>query len=427
MNSKITKKIGNESGAVAIYVAILLPVLLMVAAFGIDINHVFGVRNELQNAADAAALAGAMELNDINGVLTVEDAKLEGERVAKLHSAGGQAVSEMVIQTGHWSNTTGIFTPSENDTQLENWQDIPGDLLDLDTNFINAVRAQTTRSDSPAFFAKIFGIDSLAVTNDAVAWVGFNELTVNYPYAICADTIGWDDNNDDVPDPECNVGSASNDRNNKDDDYDPTSETSMWTNLVQDEMCSEISTNANEMKELTATCGDGAWSLNKLEPTGATNGEVVPAFNNMYQCWENFRDNNGDIPWQLVLPVVDCDDSNTCPKLLGAIQVSIVWMIDQEGPNMDYVPTEMEHPSDPDAGTQAWTWRCDPLSEGQSPETCWAEFVDKFGLKDVSGDPAAYMKRSVYFMTTCMEAEPEGNSSFNPASKILAKYPKLVE
>jgi len=416
MNSQTRKKLGNEAGAVAVYVALLLPVLVMIAAFGIDVNHVYGVRNELQNAADAGALAGASELNDINGMLQVQVAKDEAQRIASLHSAGGKVVSEFIIQTGHWSNTNREFTPSSNTTQLEGWQEMPGDDLDLNVDFINAVKVETSRSDSPSFFAKIFGIDSLAVTTDAVAWVGFNELTVDFPYAMCGEAIGW-------PDPECNVGRMSNDGND-----DTTVETAMWTNYTQVPSCDTA--DANDMKTLTDDCANAGspWDLIKDVGIGTTNGEVVPAFDNMFDCWiantDEDGDNEPDKVWQLVLPVVDCSSDNTCATLLGAVQVSIVWMNDKEDPHMKDIPTHMEHP---DGGSP---YECTDTSTDEARLSCWEDFVERFNLENLEEESTPeemYQTRSVYFMTTCMEAEPQGGSTFNPSSKILAKYPKLVE
>ena len=46
-------------GAVAVMVALLAVFIFGIAAFGIDLTRALVVRNEVQNAADAAALAGA--------------------------------------------------------------------------------------------------------------------------------------------------------------------------------------------------------------------------------------------------------------------------------------------------------------------------------------------------------------------------------
>jgi putative Flp pilus-assembly TadE/G-like protein len=55
----------DTTGAVAVTVAIVLVVLLSFAALALDISNAMIARNELQNAADAAALAGARQLGVI--------------------------------------------------------------------------------------------------------------------------------------------------------------------------------------------------------------------------------------------------------------------------------------------------------------------------------------------------------------------------
>src|ERR1051326_7060114 len=55
----------DTRGAVAVTVAIMLVVLLSFGALALDISNAMIARNELQNAADAAALAGARQLGVI--------------------------------------------------------------------------------------------------------------------------------------------------------------------------------------------------------------------------------------------------------------------------------------------------------------------------------------------------------------------------
>jgi len=54
----------DEQGAVAVLVALSMTVLLGFAAFAVDFGMLSSVKQSLQNAADAAALAGAAELAD---------------------------------------------------------------------------------------------------------------------------------------------------------------------------------------------------------------------------------------------------------------------------------------------------------------------------------------------------------------------------
>ncbi len=57
----------NVRGSVAVYVAICAPVLLGIGALSVDLGRLMTVNTELQSAADAAALAGAHELNRLTG------------------------------------------------------------------------------------------------------------------------------------------------------------------------------------------------------------------------------------------------------------------------------------------------------------------------------------------------------------------------
>jgi Flp pilus assembly protein TadG len=50
---------GNRRGSIVVLAALLMIMLVGMLAFAIDIGYMSTVKAELQNAADAAALAGA--------------------------------------------------------------------------------------------------------------------------------------------------------------------------------------------------------------------------------------------------------------------------------------------------------------------------------------------------------------------------------
>ena len=64
----------NQRGVTAILVALLLVVLVGFTALAIDIGHLVLARNELQNAADAGALAGARFLYNEDGTAVKPEA-----------------------------------------------------------------------------------------------------------------------------------------------------------------------------------------------------------------------------------------------------------------------------------------------------------------------------------------------------------------
>lgn len=74
----------RQQGAVAIIVAISLVVLIGMLGLVLDLGHLYVTKSELQNAADAAALSGAKELNrTLAGVNNARDRAIEAARRSK--------------------------------------------------------------------------------------------------------------------------------------------------------------------------------------------------------------------------------------------------------------------------------------------------------------------------------------------------------
>jgi Flp pilus assembly protein TadG len=93
-----------ERGAIAVVVALLLPLLVGVAAFAVDLAYVQVVRGEMQNAADAAALSGAHALIDpATGQLRWSQASAQAQQATALNRAASQALHDAEVQTGYWN------------------------------------------------------------------------------------------------------------------------------------------------------------------------------------------------------------------------------------------------------------------------------------------------------------------------------------
>src|ERR1044072_1591479 len=69
VSSVALKLLRDERGTVTIMTAILMVGLVLVMGLSIDVGRIYMVRSGLQNAADAAALAAARELNSGPGGL----------------------------------------------------------------------------------------------------------------------------------------------------------------------------------------------------------------------------------------------------------------------------------------------------------------------------------------------------------------------
>lgn len=165
-------KLKDQSGVVAVVVAISMVMLLSFAALAIDIGYLYATKNELQNVADAAALAAAGKLGDIY-TTTADPLTYVCDRTNIVPSA--QAV------VGAGKNVAGgkNIIIRDADIYIDNLEDVKAAFpkYRFDTNDYNqpdAVRV-VARRDSNAnlristFFAGIFNINFLPVWADATA------------------------------------------------------------------------------------------------------------------------------------------------------------------------------------------------------------------------------------------------------------------
>jgi len=74
----------HQRGAVAIIVGISIVILVAMLGLVVDLGHLYVAKSELQNAADAAALSGAKELNGtVAGVTSARDRAIEAAGLNK--------------------------------------------------------------------------------------------------------------------------------------------------------------------------------------------------------------------------------------------------------------------------------------------------------------------------------------------------------
>lgn len=126
-DNSLVAPLNNSQGAVAVMVAITMTVLLAMAAVTLDVGHALVARNELQNAADAAALAGTRALAVIYEGLppagqqtytmaTADQGVIASvvQAAASANAAGGVAITINAadIQIGTWNPATRVLTPT---------------------------------------------------------------------------------------------------------------------------------------------------------------------------------------------------------------------------------------------------------------------------------------------------------------------------
>jgi Flp pilus assembly protein TadG len=371
-------------------VALVLLLLIMFGTLAIEVGHFFVVRNELKNAADAGALAGAQTLFDETG-------QLDPTAVPRAVSLATENMSlklpvEAAAEVGNWS-----FTPS-------------GGIFDTTPGVeVNACRAVATRSDAPTLLARIFGKSSFTMQQDAVAYIGFAGTTVpgeiNAPIVLCQQAL-----QDSTGAFSCTVGRMINSGNQTE-----TFQTGGLSNFAQP--CVGAASTDTILPLVCA--GGNPRSLYLDQEFSTTGGMVTPVYDGLKTCWQAAGlDTNGDgkpdQPWSMRLPVIDCPGSNVgpCSKLTGVVEIEVLWMTGPGDKNKyNEVPRRMDN------------WSCGSAMTG---EQCWQSFVDNFNLKRNDGVPLTYEDKTMYFKPVCQAHEVAGRTG-GGSFGVRAKFPVLVK
>lgn len=175
-HGKIRKFISKEQGFVIVYVAIALIAIIAIAGLVIDIGYMYVVKGQLQNAADAASLAGAAKLDGTND-LSQNIAREEAKKFALKNIAGGKPV----VLASNGSNELS----DENDITVGNWNGTtytPGGLP------VNAIQVRARRTPSaPAgavdiFLGRIIGWEKMSASAISIA---ARPAKVNLSIAVC--------------------------------------------------------------------------------------------------------------------------------------------------------------------------------------------------------------------------------------------------
>ena len=208
--NQLINKLKDQRGGVAIIVAIIVVfIVIALMALAIDVGRLYATKNELQNVADAAALAGAGKLGDIYTHMTAAE---QDAHDFSTDQAAIEASAQDVVGAGKNKVGGENITINAGDIIIYNVTDAGGNLRFGGPNNYNlpdAVRVTVRRDSDPksaegpitTFFAKILGFGTADVWADATAAlttldeVGSGEM--NIPIGLsenmfpndCTDTI----------------------------------------------------------------------------------------------------------------------------------------------------------------------------------------------------------------------------------------------
>ena len=406
----LISRLKNERGATAVLVSILMVVFIGFTALAVDVGHLYVVHNELQNAADAGALAGARFLHTEDGSAVNTGANTIAHNAAVANMSDGSAVevNSGDVQRGRWSSDLRTFSPDDSEEEIVLF-DHTISRIEYNEHIIDAVKQTVRRENTPAasYFAGIFGKQSFSMRAEAVAYIGFagslNVGEVDLPIAICKESLLTDGNY------QCEKGRMINIGENV-----ANSETGGWTDFNQD------GCGANAVTVGSLVSGDGNPEVIMYGEDMATDGGGIQgAFDLLRNRW--IDETNQDQPWNLTLPVVTCTGNNVggCREVVGAVNIDIVWITGAED-DLLYVdaPMDMYNPNT----MMPWS------GQGLGGEERWQSFVATFNLVDINDEEefVPYQRETIYFVPDCNSHVPTGGTGGENFG-VLAKVPVLVD
>ena len=188
----ITDVLRKRKGIVIVYVVMTMLVMLSFLGLAVDGGHLFLVRTELQNAADASALAGAGALyKDANNpgappLLDWNRASSAAAAFVKENRSDGFVLTDGQIATGCWDQNLKTFKARLTGNSCEGSSQIPA------VSVIVSRSAGNNGGPVRTFFARLIQKEGLlgelpVASNAAVAVSGFPSATpsgVTFPFMI---------------------------------------------------------------------------------------------------------------------------------------------------------------------------------------------------------------------------------------------------
>ena len=291
----------GQSGAMAALAAFMLTALVGLTGAAVDLGLLYSTKGELQNAADAAALAGAATMVSFgeNGEISVQPntAVATAQQVSLANQAHGVNLSlrsdDAVI--GYWDTATDAFDPGLSGSS--------------DPNDITGFRA-TVRRDELAngpvntFFAGLVGYGSVGLHATSTAFLGWAGLAdaaaVDLPLAIHASALTEADS------PKCGAELLFNNEN---------SETAEWTSFF-----TWPTNDVTVRKYVNGTLQSPALkvgdSINVIN--GNLSTATINALADRFQAQGADTDGDGAADsWEVLVPVVEPGSTSTMSKVVG--------------------------------------------------------------------------------------------------------------
>lgn len=298
--TKLRKLFHEDSGVTAALVAVSLTATVGLSAAAIDMGVVYSARSELQNAADAAALAAATTMFSVdskhNATTQTSTALSTADQYSRANKALGVALplknpvgNDFTI--GFWDTDLGDFDPNRTGLGLTNPDDI------------NAVRVRVRRDEQAntpvqTYFANIVGVPQVALSAVSTAFRGYASSSptggVTLPIAVLDTAITSSGS------PNCGEYLTFHSQNEQNAEWTTFFTWPSNDNTVDHYVCGCLPTPELEV-------GDTIYVTNGNLSTGT--------WNDLRDRYNSNKDANGT--WAVTLPVVSAGGSSTSVTVAG--------------------------------------------------------------------------------------------------------------
>ncbi|MGI9496065.1 MAG: pilus assembly protein TadG-related protein [Mariniblastus sp.] len=176
-NLRIQKR-EKRRGSVVVTMPVMLGGLIFVAAIMVDIGSFYVNKSQMQNAADAAAIAAAMKIGNDRSAASLETAKAYASDFANKNQVGrGDVLVADDISMGIWDYSGGGFSPGADVNNANSFQ-------------ITVRRGGAASDGLGSYFSRCFGLNDFeAVAKSTVVMSGAS-AAVGVPLALRAPGFG---------------------------------------------------------------------------------------------------------------------------------------------------------------------------------------------------------------------------------------------
>jgi Flp pilus assembly protein TadG len=173
-------KLANRRGVTLVLMTLMLTIMIGMSAFVLDFGQFYLYRSQMQEAADAAAIAGVMHLQRGFGT-AAKDTAIAYDTLHNKFGTNNHTIISPDVRVGKWTLTDGLSpcpVAASPGTCVFTEQ---GDWTEHTNNAVQVVSTDTARFGFGHMFG--FGTKTLSVTAVA-AWGSSNSSTCTRPWAV---------------------------------------------------------------------------------------------------------------------------------------------------------------------------------------------------------------------------------------------------